>query len=117
MAMDNKNIRVRFAPSPTGALHIGNTRTALFNWLFIKNYGGKFILRIEDTDKERSKPEFEKDIIDGLKWLGLDYDEGPDISGNYGPYRQSERTDIYKNYLKKLFDENKAYYCFCTKKN
>lgn len=113
--MDNKNIRVRFAPSPTGALHIGNTRTALFNWLFIKNYGGKFILRIEDTDKERSKPEFEKDIIDGLKWLGLDYDEGPDISGNYGPYRQSERTDIYKNYLKKLFDENKAYYCFCTK--
>lgn len=113
--MDNKNIRVRFAPSPTGPLHIGNTRTALFNWLFVKNYGGKFILRVEDTDKERSKPEFEKDIIDGLKWLGLDYDEGPDIGGNYGPYRQSERTDIYENYLKKLFDENKAYYCFCAK--
>ncbi len=113
--MDNKNIRVRFAPSPTGPLHIGNTRTALFNWLFVKNYGGKFILRIEDTDKERSKPEFEKDIIDGLKWLGLDYDEGPDIGGNYGPYRQSERTDIYEKYLKKLLDENKAYYCFCLK--
>ena len=113
--MDNKNIRVRFAPSPTGPLHIGNTRTALFNWLFAKNYGGKFILRIEDTDKERSKPEFEKDIINGLKWLELDYNEGPDIDGDYGPYRQSERTNIYENYLNKLFDENKAYYCFCTK--
>ncbi len=113
--MDNKNIRIRFAPSPTGSLHIGNTRTALFNWLFAKNCRGKFILRIEDTDKERSKPEFEKDIIDGLKWLELDYDEGPDIGGNYGPYRQSERTDIYENYLKKLLNENKAYYCFCAK--
>lgn len=116
----NKNIRVRFAPSPTGPLHIGNTRTALFNWLFARNCGGKFILRIEDTDKERSKKEFEKDIIDGLKWLGMDYDEGPIVDtknyiGNYGPYRQSERIDIYKKYLQQLFEKNKVYYCFCSK--
>lgn len=110
-----KEIRTRFAPSPTGYLHIGGARTALFNWLFSKQHKGKFILRIDDTDTERSKQEYEKNIIDGLKWLGLDWDEGPDNGGDYGPYRQSERGEIYKKYLQKLLDENKAYYCFCSK--
>ena len=110
-----KEVRVRLAPSPTGPLHIGTARTALFNWLFAKHHGGKFILRIEDTDIERSEKKYEKDIVKGLKWLGLDWDEGPDCGGDYGPYKQSERGDIYKKYLKKLLDENKAYYCYCTK--
>ncbi|MEK7555483.1 MAG: glutamate--tRNA ligase [Patescibacteria group bacterium] len=110
-----KPVRVRLAPSPTGLLHIGTARTALFNWLFAKKNEGKFILRIEDTDVERSEKKYEKDIITGLKWLGLDWDEGPDCGGEYGPYRQSERGDIYEKYLKKLLDENKAYYCFCSK--
>lgn len=107
-------VRVRFAPSPTGFLHIGGARTALFNYLFAKKYEGVFILRIEDTDKERSKLEYEKDIIDSLKWLGIEWNEGPDIGGNYGPYRQSERGEIYKKYLEKLLVEDKAYYCFCS---
>lgn len=97
---------VRFAPSPTGPLSLGNVRTALFNWLYVKHNKGKFLLRIEDTDKERSKPEFEKEIIEGLRWLGLNWDE--EI------YRQSERLDVYKRYTKKLLDTKKAYYCFCT---
>jgi len=109
-----KDIRVRMAPSPTGLLHIGTARTALFNYLMAKHYGGKFILRIEDTDLERSKKEYEEDIISGLKWLGITWDEGPDIGGEYGPYRQTERQDIYKKYLQQLLDEDKAYYCFCT---
>ncbi|HOK17718.1 MAG TPA: glutamate--tRNA ligase [Caldisericia bacterium] len=107
-------IRVRFPPSPTGYMHIGNVRTALFNYLYAKKYEGKFILRIEDTDKERSKKEYEDDILNGLKWLGLYWDEGPDIGGPFGPYRQSERLDIYKSYIDKLLDEDKAYYCFCS---
>lgn len=113
--LERKELRVRIAPSPTGLLHFGTARTALFNWLFAKNKGGKFILRIEDTDLERSKKEYEDDIINGLKWLGLDWDEGPDKGGDFGPYRQSERMDIYKKYLNKLLEEQKAYYCFCTK--
>jgi len=108
-------VRVRFAPSPTGYLHIGGARTALFNFLFAKKYQGVFILRIEDTDFERSKPEYEKDILDSLKWLGIEWDEGPDIGGPYGPYRQSKRGKIYKKYLEKLLSEDKAYYCFCSK--
>ncbi|MDO8663564.1 MAG: glutamate--tRNA ligase [Candidatus Wildermuthbacteria bacterium] len=108
-------IRTRFAPSPTGFLHIGSARTALFSYLFAKKNQGSFILRIEDTDIERSKPEYEKDIIESLKWLGIEWDEGPDdIDGAYGPYRQSERLNIYKRYLEKLLEENKAYYCFCS---
>ena len=99
-------VRTRFAPSPTGFLHIGSARTALFNYLFAKKNKGSFILRIEDTDKERSKPEFEQDIIENLKWLGIEIDE--DI------YRQSEREDIYAKYLKKLLEEDMAYYCFCS---
>jgi glutamyl-tRNA synthetase len=99
-------VRTRFAPSPTGFLHIGSARTALFNYLFAKKNQGSFILRIEDTDRERSKPEFEKDILENLKWLGIEWDEGP--------YRQSERGEIYKKYLEKLLKEGKAYHCFCS---
>lgn len=108
-------VRVRIAPSPTGPLHIGTARTALFNYLFAKKYKGSFILRIEDTDVERSKKEFERDIMENLRWLGIEWDEGPDVGGNFGPYRQSERREIYKKYLTKLLQEGKAYYCFCTK--
>jgi len=107
-------IRVRFAPSPTGTLHIGGARTALFNWLFARKYQGKFILRLEDTDTGRSSEESALGIVEGLRWLGLDWDEGPDLTGDYGPYRQSERLDIYKGYLNELLNSGKAYYCFCT---
>ena len=107
-------VRVRIAPSPTGPLHIGTARTALFNYLFGQKNQGSFILRIEDTDVERSKPEFEKGIMDSLKWLGIEWSEGPDIGGDYGPYRQSQRREIYKRYLERLLAENKAYYCFCS---
>ncbi|OQX95938.1 glutamate--tRNA ligase [candidate division KSB1 bacterium 4572_119] len=106
--------RVRFAPSPTGHLHIGNARTAIMNWLFARNTGGKFILRIEDTDPERSVEEYIGQIVEDLKWLGLQWDEGPEIGGSFGPYRQSERLEIYQKYVRKLIDEEKAYYCFCT---
>jgi glutamyl-tRNA synthetase len=110
----NKDIRVRIAPSPTGKLHIGTARTALFNLLFARKRQGSFILRVEDTDKERSKKEFEESIIGGLEWLGLTPNEMPG-KGNFGPYRQSERTSLYKKYLEKLLEEDKAYYCFCSK--
>lgn len=108
------DIRVRFAPSPTGTLHIGGARTALFNWLFAKHNGGKLILRLEDTDTARSTQESAQGILEGLEWLGLDWDEGPDKDGDYGPYRQSERLNIYEEYIKKLLDNGDAYYCFCT---
>jgi len=107
-------VRTRIAPSPTGFLHIGTARTALFNYLFAKKNQGSFILRIEDTDLERSDPKFEKDILESLKWLGIEWSEGPDNGGEYGPYRQSERTESYTEYLKKLLKEDKAYYCFCS---
>jgi len=107
-------VRVRIAPSPTGNLHIGTARAALFNYIFAKQNKGNFVLRIEDTDRERSKKEFENNIIEGLKWLGLEWNEGPDINGDYGPYRQSERIEIYSKYLEKLISEEKAYYCFCS---
>jgi glutamyl-tRNA synthetase len=109
-------VRVRFAPSPTGFLHVGGARTALFNWLFARHAGGKFILRIEDTDRERSKPEYEEAIINNLQWMGLDWDEGPSIGGPYGPYRQTERAGIYREQLKKLISSGTAYYCLCTHK-
>jgi nondiscriminating glutamyl-tRNA synthetase len=107
-------VRVRIAPSPTGALHIGTARTALFNYLFARQNQGSFVLRIEDTDIERSDPKYEKDIMESLKWLGIEWSEGPDIKGNYGPYRQSQRLESYGKYLEKLLVENKAYYCFCS---
>ncbi len=109
MSDKNDNVRVRFAPSPTGALHIGGGHTALFNWLWARHNNGKFILRIEDTDLARSTKEYEQTIMSGMKWLGLDWDEGPDIGGDYGPYRQSERLEIYREYANKLVDEGKAY--------
>ncbi|MBU4479862.1 glutamate--tRNA ligase [Patescibacteria group bacterium] len=112
--METGEVRTRFAPSPTGLFHIGGARTALFNYLFAKQKQGSFVLRIEDTDVERSKPEFEKDIIASLKWLGIEWTEGPDINNGCGPYRQSERVKTYEKYLKRLLAENKAYYCFCS---
>ena len=107
-------IRLRFAPSPTGYLHIGSARTAFFNWLFAKKKSGKFILRIEDTDIERNREETVGTILDSMKWLGMDWDEGPDIGGDFGPYRQSQRLDIYKKLSEKMLEEGKAYICFCT---
>jgi glutamyl-tRNA synthetase len=107
--------RVRFAPSPTGYLHIGGARTALFNWLWARRTGGKFVLRIEDTDRERSTQQAVDAIIDGLKWLGLDWDEGPDIGGPHPPYFQTQRLDIYKRHAEKLVAEGKAFACTCTR--
>jgi len=107
-------VRVRFAPSPTGLLHIGNVRTALFNFLFARHHGGKYILRIEDTDVERSTESSEKSILEDLTWLGLTWDEGPDIGGPYGPYRQSERISLYREFAEKLLKMGKAYHCYCS---
>ena len=109
-----KEVRVRFAPSPTGYLHVGGLRTALYNYLFAKNSGGKFILRIEDTDRNRYVEGAVEKLISSLKWCGLEYDEGPDAGGNYGPYMQSQRLDIYKNFADELISKGHAYYCFCT---
>ncbi|MCE5330125.1 glutamate--tRNA ligase [bacterium] len=106
--------RLRFAPSPTGYLHIGSARTAFFNWLYAKKTGGKFILRIEDTDIKRHQEDTISTILDSLKWLEIGWDEGPDVGGDYGPYRQSERLGIYKDYAQKLLEEKKAYRCFCS---
>lgn len=103
------SVRVRLAPSPTGPLHVGTARTALFNFLFAKGHDGTFLLRIEDTDRERSKPEYETEIIEGLRWLGLSWDEGPDVGGPHAPYRQSERTPSYRAALEQLLREGKAY--------
>jgi len=127
---EENRIRTRFAPSPTGPLHIGSVRTALFNYLFARKNKGDFVLRIEDTDKERSKEEWESQLMKSLEWFGLNWDEGPMMSeqqkidlgnhvvnylGSHAPYRQSERTGIYKKYLQKLIDAGQAYFCFCTK--
>jgi glutamyl-tRNA synthetase len=125
------SIRVRFAPSPTGPLHVGGVRTALFSWLFARKYGGTFVLRIEDTDKERSEKRYDEELLQGLAWLGLDWDEGPQPigaggqlaldgggeRGEFGPYRQSERTAIYKKYLQQLIESGDAYYCYCSKED
>ncbi len=108
------DIRVRFAPSPTGALHIGGARTALFNWLFARKNGGKFVLRIEDTDTARSTEHSAAGIVEGLRWLGLDWDEGPDVGGPYGPYRQSDRFDLYRSFLQKLIGGGTACCCCGT---
>ena len=107
-------VRVRIAPSPSGNLHVGTARTALFNYLFAKKNNGKFVLRIEDTDAERTSQEYVDNIFDSLKALGLNWDEGPDVGGNYGPYTQSERFDIYPKYIQELLDKGFAYECFCT---
>ena len=107
-------LRVRFAPSPTGHLHLGNVRTALFNFLFAKREGGSFILRIEDTDRERSRPEYTEALMEDLLWMGLRWDEGPGVEGEYGPYLQSERLPIYREYIERLLSEGKAYPCYVT---
>ncbi len=103
------------APSPTGHLHMGTARTALFNWLFARQSGGTFVMRVEDTDVGRSKKEYEIEILEGLAWLGMEWDEGPEKGGPYGPYRQSERKDIYKKYLESCLEKGEAYYCYCSK--
>ncbi|HEU4691902.1 MAG TPA: glutamate--tRNA ligase family protein, partial [Vicinamibacterales bacterium] len=107
-------MRVRFAPSPTGQLHVGNARTALFNWLLAHRKDGTFILRIEDTDAERSTRESEVGILEDLRWLGLDWDEGPDVDGPSGPYRQSERLHLDSSYATELVAAGHAYPCFCS---
>lgn len=109
-----RKVRVRFAPSPTGALHLGGVRTALFNYLFARHYGGDFLLRIEDTDQTRYVPGAEEYIIESLKWCGLKVDEGVGVGGEYGPYRQSERKEIYKKYALQLVESGNAYYSFDT---
>ena len=120
--------RVRFAPSPTGELHVGNARTALFNWMFARHHGGSLVLRIEDTDESRSAVSYQLNLYDDLKWLGLFWDEGPQTDnandadkdshlkaiGYFGPYKQSERLDIYKEHLRKLMDTDLVYPCYCT---
>jgi nondiscriminating glutamyl-tRNA synthetase len=111
------SVRARFAPSPTGQLHVGNARTALFNWLFARQKGGTMILRIEDTDLERSEARYEDQLMDDLRWLGLDWDEGPDVGGPYVPYRQSDRLDVYREHAERLVTEGKAYLCFCTEED
>ncbi|HBI26372.1 MAG TPA: glutamate--tRNA ligase, partial [Peptococcaceae bacterium] len=110
----DKEIRVRFAPSPTGNLHIGGARTALFNWLFARHNGGSLILRIDDTDRERSTEESTRGILSALRWLGLDWDEGPDAGGSYGPYYQSQRSEFYTEASQELLEQGMAYKCYCT---
>ena len=112
--MAERKVRVRFAPSPTGALHIGGVRTALYNYLFARQHGGDLVFRIEDTDSNRFVPGAEEYILESFKWLGIKFDEGVSFGGNYGPYRQSERRDIYKKYVKVLLDNDKAYIAFDT---
>ncbi|MBR3717198.1 MAG: glutamate--tRNA ligase, partial [Bacteroidaceae bacterium] len=112
--MSERKVRVRFAPSPTGPLHIGGVRTALYNYLFARQHGGDMIFRIEDTDSNRFVPGAEEYILESFRWLGIQFDEGVSFGGNYGPYRQSERRDIYKKYVKVLLDADKAYIAFDT---
>lgn len=114
MTPTSSRIRVRFAPSPTGELHVGNARTALFNWLFARHHGGDFVLRIEDTDRVRTTEVYEQNLLDDLKWLGIDWDEGPDVGGAHGPYRQSERFEVYDKCLRELIRCGRVYPCFCT---
>lgn len=112
--MSAQSVRVRFAPSPTGALHLGSARTALFNWLFARHHGGAFILRIEDTDAARSTEASTRTIVEGLRWLGIDWDEGPGVGGAYGPYFQTERLELYRRYADELVRRGFAYPCYCT---
>ena len=114
MRMEKPEVRVRYAPSPTGLQHIGGVRTALFNYFFARANGGKFLLRIEDTDRERYSDESLDDLYSTLEWLGVKWDEGPIVGGPYGPYVQSERTELYREYAKKLVENGQAYYCYCT---
>ena len=112
--MNNHPVRVRYAPSPTGYPHVGNIRTALFNWLYARHTGGSFIVRIEDTDQARSIEGALQNILESLNWLGLDWDEGPEVGGSYGPYLQSQRLDLYHSAVQQLVDQGRAYHCYCT---
>jgi len=112
--MPDKSVRVRFAPSPTGYFHVGGARTALFNWLFARHYGGSFIIRIEDTDRTRYTDYALRDLLESLRWLNLDWDEGPEVGGAYGPYFQSQRLPVYHEYARKLVESGHAYYCYCS---
>ena len=112
--MSDRPVRVRFAPSPTGYLHIGGARSALFNFLFARHHGGQFILRIEDTDQKRYVADSVTNLMENLRWLGLDWDEGPDIGGPYGPYTQTERAALYRRWADWLVDNGHAYHCYCT---
>lgn len=112
--MSNSSVRVRFAPSPTGRLHVGGARTAIYNWAFARANGGTFVLRIDDTDPERSTEENTHVILRAMRWLGLDWDEGPEVGGEFGPYAQAERGDLYRAAAQKLLDEGRAYPCFCS---
>ena len=114
--MTEKRVRVRYAPSPTGEPHIGNIHTAFFNWLFARHNNGSFIVRIEDTDQKRLVPTAPVSILESLRWLGMDWDEGPDVGGGYGPYYQSQRLDMYQFYARKLVEEGAAYPCYCSEK-
>ena len=109
-----KSVRVRFAPSPTGYLHVGGLRTALYNYLFARKNNGKFVLRIEDTDRNRYVDGAVENLITALKWCGLDFDEGPESGGKFGPYLQSQRLGIYQKHIQELIFKGNAYYCFCT---
>jgi glutamyl-tRNA synthetase len=111
---DSRPVRTRFAPSPTGPLHIGGVRTALFNWLYARHHGGQFVLRLEDTDQKRTVPGSAEHIMQALRWFGLDYDEGPDIGGPYGPYIQSERAALYQQWAQWLVEHDRAYPCYCS---
>jgi len=115
--IENSKVRVRFAPSPTGHLHVGNARTALFNWLFARHHGGTMVLRVEDTDLQRSEARFEDLLVQDLNWLGLNWDEGPDVGGPCAPYRQSDRLEIYREHAERLLNEGKAYLCFCNEED
>jgi glutamyl-tRNA synthetase len=111
---DDKPVRCRIAPAPTGYLHVGNARTALYNWLFARHHGGSFVLRIEDTDRKRSTEEAIAIVVDSLRWLGLDWDEGPEIGGPFGPYRQTERLAVYEEATERFLQQDRAYFCYCT---
>ena len=112
--MTDKRVRVRIAPSPTGYFHVGSARTALFNWLFARHHGGDFVVRVEDTDRTRYNAAAVPDMVDSLRWLGLDWDEGPEVGGDYGPYHQSERLELYQHYVDILVNEGYAYHCYCS---
>ena len=114
MANATSSIRVRFAPSPTGDLHVGNIRTALYDWAYARHTGGTFVFRIEDTDTTRVTDEYVAAAIDTLKWLGLQWDEGPEVGGAFGPYLQSQRLAIYAEWAQKFLDAGDAYHCFCS---
>ena len=107
-------VRCRFAPAPSGSIHVGNARSALFSWLFARHHGGAFVLRVEDTDTSRVSEEAFHGVVDSLRWLGLDWDEGPDVGGPHAPYRQSQRGDLYREHVDRLVADGNAYRCYCT---